>query len=204
MTNQLAPAHVLGTLAAARRDANVANLTRLSDELGWILDQIDPALAERVEALVHSTQDRTDSSVDAFRAGLDTIAGVFLVDVLEEDETGDLAGQLFDAGIRVPLPLEELRVRNLRAHERDRLLAAAIPNRSTGASYGTTRLRVTYRVPNVGDRHSYDETIDLDVVGISARVMGFGGGALVGMADELPVRVIPTSTILSIEPLPAR
>lgn len=35
----------------------------------------------------------------------------------------------------------------------------------------------------------------------AARVIGFGGGILIGDAGELPIRAIPLSTIIALEPV---
>lgn len=118
---------------------------------------------------------------------------------LVEDETGDLAGTLYDAGIAYRLEVADLP--RGKAAERDALIAAAIPNRTTGRRPGTTRVEVTYRVPNIGDTPSYVDTVELDVLGVTARVIGFGGGILIGDAGELPIRAIPLSTIDAIEPI---
>lgn len=129
---------------------------------------------------------------------LPTLPSAAIAAALEADETGDLAGAFIDAGMTYRLDVADL-PRN--ARERDELIAAAIPNRELGNTTGTVRVRVTYRVPGVGDAAAYDTTDELDVVGVSARVIGFGGAILVAFADELPVRCIPTSTIIAIEPV---
>lgn len=192
------PNNTTAAALAALRDAErvgYGELTRADlDRLFALLDEIDTDHAERIASA-------TLRGDDVFRATCSNLASVLVVELLEDGETGDEAGELLDAGVSGRLDVTTLRLP--RASERDQLLAAAIPNRATGGTYATTRVRVTHRIPNVGDTPSRTETIDLDVVGISGRVIGFGGAVLTGFRvdGELPVVSIPTSAILAIEPI---
>jgi hypothetical protein len=121
-----------------------------------------------------------------------TLPSVAIAAALDADTTGDLAGHLHDSGVGYVLNASDL---PRKPADRDRILRAAIPNRDSGRVNGTTRVRVTYGTPEG------PETVDLDAIGVSGPVRGFGGAILVGYAEELPVVAIACSTIVSLEPL---